>query len=91
LALPVATRALAGRAQWTSIDLSSPLATVPPTTIGLNASVCDSSTTDAAATNGAAGNPPTDAGLLASTSNISGIVASLRQRFTEVTATSRSL
>jgi hypothetical protein len=32
-------------------------------------------------TNGAPGNPPTDAGLLASTSNIAGMVATLRQRF----------
>ena len=34
-------------------------------------------------TNGAPGNPPTDAGLLASTSNIAGMVATLRQRFAQ--------
>ncbi|MHB1498787.1 MAG: cellulose-binding protein [Acidimicrobiales bacterium] len=34
-------------------------------------------------TNGAPGNPPTDAGLLASTSNIPGMLATLRQRFAQ--------
>ena len=34
-------------------------------------------------TNVAPGNPPTDAGLLASTSNIAGMVATLRQRFAQ--------